>query len=484
MTGASGIVSEEELAAAARERWIVGIISACVFVSVVNTSMVNVALPTIGDRFDANEASVGWLVTIYSLTFGVGTPFYGRLGDRYGLRRMFVIGLCVFVVASLLAGIAASFGLLIAFRAFQAVGSAAIPSLGTAMIARVVPFDRRGRSLGLIGMAVGAGSALGPTLGGVLTQFVSWRMVFLVSALLGLLIPLSLRYLPPGRGEPDGTIDWFGGITLGMTIAGMLLAVTGLQRHGPGSALVLISTGVAIAGALLTVWRQNVAVRPFIDRSLVANRRYLLLCLIGFCTMAGNIGALVVAPFLFRDINGLSAGQIGLAMLPAAAAVAILSRPVGRLADRVEPFLLVLAGLVVTVSTLSLMAVVGIGWPAAAFAFLAMFVGVGQALISAPLSVILTGSIPQRVYGVGLGIYNMAFFVGSGFGAALATAMLAARREATESLLPVYEGSAEFREFGDAFIPSIVLFVIALIATVVAMRTRATAGQEPEITSS
>lgn len=472
MMSARSIADAVEIAEAHRERWIVWIVSACIFVSVVNTSMVNVALPTIGDRFDANEASVGWLVTIYSLTFGIGTPFYGRLGDRYGLRRMFVIGLCVFVVASVLAGVAAGFGLLIAFRALQAAGSAAIPSLGMAMIARAVPFERRGHAMGLTAMSVGVGSALGPTLGGALTQFASWRMVFLVSALLGLLIPFALRYLPAGSDEPEGAIDWFGGITLGLAIGGMMLAVTGIQRQGPTSTLVVGSLAISFAGTALTIWRQKVAIRPFVDRTLIANRRYLLLCAIGFCAMAGNIGALVITPFLFRDINGLSAGQIGLAMLPAAAAVAVLSRPVGRLADRVDQFLLVLAGLVVTLVTLVLMAAVGIGWPAVAFAFLAMFVGVGQALVSAPLSVALTGSVPQRVYGVGLGIYNMMFFVGSGFGAALATATLAARRDAEASLLPVYAGSAVFTEFSDAFIPSITLFAIAVVLALLARRSQ------------
>lgn len=469
--------SDERFMAERHERWIVAIVSACIFVSVVNTSMVNVALPAIGDRFRADEASVGWLVTIYSLTFGIGTPFYGRLGDRYGLRNMFIIGLCIFVAASVLAGAAASFGILIAFRALQAAGSAAIPSLGMAMIAYVVPLERRGQAMGMSAMAVGAGSALGPTLGGALTEFASWRMVFFLSAVLGLLIPFAIRFLPAGHGDGEGEIDWFGGITLGVAIAGFMLAVAGAQRQGITSTLVLAALVAATVGTSATYWRQRAATRPFVDRLLVANRRYLLLCSIGFCTMAGNIGALVVTPFLFRDINDLSAGQIGIAMLPAAAAVTLFSRPVGKLADRVDPFMLVLTGLAVTFTTLVLMAGVGIGWSAMAFASLMMFVGVGQALISAPLSVILTASVPRRVYGAGLGIYNMSFFVGSGFGAALATAMLASRRNSETALFPFFTGSTEFSEFADAFIPSIALYAAALVLTLMAQRARPVPNQ-------
>jgi DHA2 family metal-tetracycline-proton antiporter-like MFS transporter len=463
---------------ARRERWIVGLVTASIFVSVLNTTMVNVALPTIGDRFGANEASLGWLVTLYSLAFGVGTPFYGRLGDRYGLRRMFVIGLSIFVGASLLAGLAASFGLLVAFRALQATGSAAIPSLGLAMVARAVPFERRGRSLGMLGMAVGLGSALGPTLGGTLTQFVSWRMVFLVSAVLGLLIPFCLRYLPQTRAGDDARIDWFGGVALGAAIGGLLLGVAGLQRQGITSPFVIATFALALVTASVLVRRQRTVAHPFVDRALVANRRYLLLCLIGFCSMAGNIGAYVVFPFLFREINGLNAGQIGLALLPTATAVAILSRPVGQLADRVDPFLLVGAGALTTLTTLLVMATVGIGWSPVPFVALSVFIGVGQALSSAPLSVALTGSVDQRVYGTALGIYNMLFFVGSGFGAAISTATLAARRGTGGPLLPFFAGDRAFTEFSDALLPSISLYCLAIVLTIVAKRAHPAAGAQ------
>jgi len=442
--------------------WIVGIVAMCVLLTVANTSMVNVALPAIGDQFGASAARLGWLVTAYSLTFGVATPFYGRLGDRYGLRRMFVIGLCIFAAASLLAGIAPSFPLLLLARALQAFGSAAIPSLGIAMIARVIPSERRGSALGIVATAVGTGSALGPTLGGVLTQFVSWRMVFLVSAALGLLIPFCLRHLPTGRGGQLGPIDWFGGVTLGATIAGLLLGIAGIQREGLGSPLVVGSLSVAVVALGLTIWRQRTALSPFVDRVLVANRRYLLLCVIGFCAMAGNIGTLVVAPFLFKEIHGLSAGETGLALLPSAVAVTLLSRFAGKLADRVNPFMLMTGGFAVSLTTVTIMATLGVGWSAPMFAMLAVGLGVGQAFLNSPLSTTLTRTVPQRVYGSGLGIYNMLFFVGSGFGAALSTAVLDSRRDASTGL-PLYTGPSEYAEFSWAFLVAISAFASGLV---------------------
>jgi EmrB/QacA subfamily drug resistance transporter len=431
--------------------------------SVINTTMVNVSLPEIGDHFGASPASLGWLVTLYSLTFGVATPFYGRLGDLYGLRRMFVIGLCIFVAASLLAGIAPTFALLMLFRAGQAFGSAAIPSLGIGMLARAVPEERRGRALGIVSTAVGAGSALGPTLGGGLTQLVSWRMVFLVSAMLAVLIPLCLRYLPSTRGERATPPDWLGGVTLGAAIAGIMLVTAGLQRSGATSTLVIISVLVALAGMVVTIWRQRIAENPFIERTLLANRRYLLLCVTGFCAMAGNVGALVVAPFLFEEINGLSAGETGLALLPMALAVALLSRTAGRLADRYDPFLLIIGGLFVNFVTLVLLATFAIGWPVLPFVALSTFLGIGQAFVNSPLSVILTRTIPQRIYGVGLGLYNMLFFVGSGFGAALSTALYEAREGAETTILPFYFGDERYTHISDAFLPATLVILIGLL---------------------
>ncbi|HYI16561.1 MAG TPA: MFS transporter [Thermomicrobiales bacterium] len=454
------------------EGWIVALVTACVFMSVVNTTMVNVSLPDIGDSFGASPASLGWLVTLYSLTFGVATPFYGRLGDRYGLRRMFVIGLCIFVVASLLAGLAPTFALLMLFRAGQAFGAAAIPSLGIGMLARAVPQERRGRSLGIVSTAVGAGSALGPTLGGGITQLVSWRMVFLISALLAVLIPLCLRYLPATRGERGTPPDWLGGITLGATIAGILLVTAGLQRTGATSTLVIISVLVALIGLTITIWRQRIAENPFIERTLLDNRRYLLLCVTGFCAMAGNIGALVVAPFLFDEINGLSAGQIGLALLPTALAVALLSRTTGRLADRYDPFLLIIGGLFVNLVTLILLATFGIGWPVVPFVALSTFLGIGQAFVNSPLSVVLTRTDPQRIYGVGLGLYNMLFFVGSGFGAALSTALFEAREGAGSTILPFYFGDDRYTHISDAFLPAIVFIFVGLLTASAARMAR------------
>lgn len=459
------------------ESWMVWIIAATVFVSVTNTTMVNVALPTIGDVFNAGAARVGWLATLYSLMFGIATPFYGRLGDRYGLRRMFITGMVVFGASSLLAGIAPDFWLLLLCRVGQAVGSAAIPSLGIAMITRTIPGDRRGAAMGLVGACVGAGQAIGPTLGGAITQFGSWRWVFLVSAVLLLLIPASLKRLPGNMERNNTPVDWLGGITLGAAIAGVLLGVGNLEENGLLSPVVLGSFGVSVLAVAATVYRQRSARFPFIERSLLANRRYVLLCLIGFLSMGGNIGAIILAPFLLERVNDLSTAMVGLVLLPQAVMVTFLSRPLGRLADRYDALKLVSIGLSINVVVAVILTTLAVGWSTYALAGLFVFLGIGLAMVSSPLSVTLTRAVAGSTAGIGLGIYNMLFFVGGGFGAASATALLSSRESAPDALLPLYAGASQFSEFGDAYLYSLVAFILALIVTQVARATT----QEPDV---
>lgn len=458
------------------ERWLVWIVTATVFVSVLNTTMVNVALPTIGDVFDAGPARVGWLATLYSLMFGIATPFYGRLGDRYGLRKMFITGMAIFVVSSLVAGVVPEFWMLIVCRVGQALGSAAIPSLGIAMITRAIPGNRRGAAMGLIGASVGAGQALGPTLGGTLTEFASWRLLFLVSACLVFLIPAALRLLPADTERNAQPVDWPGGILLAITIAALLFGIGNLEESGLVSPVVLGSFAVAVIALAGTILRQRASEHPFIEPRLLANARFIYLCAMGFLSMGASVGAIILAPFLFERVNGLSTASVGLALLPQAVALTFLSRPMGRLADRLDAMLLITIGLVMNVVVILAMVTIAVGWSTLALVSLFIFLGIGQAMVNSPLSVTLTRSIPPSIAGTGLGIYNMLFFVGGGFGAAAATALLASRDDATSALLPVFVGAEEFTEFGDAYLYSLIAFAVALVITQIVWRTTS----EPE----
>lgn len=445
-------------------RWLVPLLAAAVFFSVLNTTMINVALPTIRDVFDVTEADTGRLATLYSLFFGIMTPFYGRLGDRYGLRRMYITGMVIFGLSSLLASVVptSAFPLLVLLRVGQGFGSAAIPPLGTALIMRRIPSARRGASIGLIAASVGAGQAIGPSLGGVLTEFVSWRAVFLVSAVIVILIPFQFRMFPGKTDDDPAPVDWLGGIALAGTIAGLLITVDGIQREGLDSLLVMIGAPVAIAAVTITVMRQRMQRFPFIDRELLSNRRFVLYSCTAFAMMSAGISTLILLPFMLEDVNGLSTSQVGLVLLSQAVVVTFLSRPIGSLADRYDAVVLSSIGLSIVLVVIGVLATFAVGWPIWALVPLLILFGVGQASTFSPLQTTVTRVIPRRLAGTGIGIYNMMFFVGSAFGAAVSTGLLSSRM-GKPALLPIYFGPEEFSQFGDAFLYGLAAALVGIV---------------------
>jgi MFS family permease len=277
----------------------------------------------------------------------------------------------------------------------------------------------------------------------------------------------------PSEVNPQAQpVDWFGGLALGGTIAGLLITVGNLEGSGVASPMVLGPLAMALLAFGLLVLRQRSARFPFIDRLLLANPRYLALCALGFLVMASNIGAFIVAPFLLEEVNGLGAALVGLTLLPQAVMATLISRPVGGLSDRFDTLKLTAIGFGINLGVLVLLAVFAVGWPAWVLAGLFVMFGAGQAFVSAPISVAITRVVPARATGTGLGLYNMMFFIGSAFGAAAATAMLAARETADSALLPFYRGAAAFSEFSDAYLVSLVATSVALVVVWLASRTR------------
>jgi len=463
-----------------RERAVVALLSVCVFFSVLNTSMFNVSLPEIGREFAVSPARLGWIVTAYSLLFGVSTPFYGRLGDRYGLRRMLITGLSLFSVASLLAAIAPSYPLLVICRALQAIGTGAIPSLGTALIIRHVPEARRGAALGITAATVGAGAALGPTLGGLITQFLSWRALFGVSALLGLAVPFARRLLPPSR-PADSRLDLPGGLLLTGVVAGLLIGITNIERHGLDSGLVLGPWMASLLSLLLLGWRIRTAPDPFVPPSLLGNRAYLLAGAIAFLQSGAHFGMLVLVPLLLDRVNRLPAFEIGLAMLPSAAVMSLLSPLAGRLADRLGGLLPMRAGLALWAAGMVLLSSVGAGRSAVLVAGLLILCGAGMGLVNSASTVVVSALLPPERVGLGIGLYNMQFFLGSAFGAALTTTVLEAREPAVDGWNPLHSGAGA--GFSDAFLITLAASLVAslLAALVRAERPRAEQAWSAEL---
>jgi MFS transporter, DHA2 family, metal-tetracycline-proton antiporter len=445
------------------ERLFLWVVVAAVFVSVMAGTMVNVVVPVIGEDFGASEAQVGWVVTSHLLVFAVCVPLYGRLADSFSVRRLFVLGLLVFAVGSLVCALAPNLPVLVFGRVVQAVGDAAIPALAGVAVAKVLPPGRRGGALGLILSSVGTGAAVGPILGGVVEQFVGWQFLFygvLVMALL--LVPASLRVLPD-TSEGERSFDLIGGTLLGLGTGLFLFGITQGQVEGFGSVSSWGSFLGAVLAAFLFAWRISTVRYPFVSPKLFRNRAYVAAAVVGFFTMFANLAAAVAVPLLATNVNGLSPGAVGLVLTPGAVALAIMSPRVGRLSDRVGARPLVLVGTSAMVISLFCISAFAAGAAAVWISLGMLGLTAGFALANPPTTNAAANALSREEVGVGLGIFQGIFFLGGGTGPALIGAFLAARQESGSGAInPLY--TLDAAAFSDAFLATAVILLLALIA--------------------
>jgi len=450
-------------------RSLLAIILSAVFVSVMTQSLINVVVPVIGEDFEASEGQVGWVITGYLLVFAVGIPLYGRISDLYSLRRTFSLGLLGLAAGSVVCALAPNLPVLVAGRILQAAGSSAIPALGFAAIAGVLPPGKRGSALGLLSSSVGVGAAVGPVIGGLIAGFADWRILFYGTLSLALLLAVAAWCVLPdmalgGDATKNRSFDLPGGLFLALASGLALFGVTQGQAAGFSSASSWGSFLLAAFSALLFAWRIRRADEPFVSPSLFRNGAFLAGALGAFFAMFANLSGLVLAPFLLSGVNGLSSIGVGLALVPGAVALALLSPVAGQLSDRIGARVPIYTGLLIMLLSVLFLSSFGAGASAVLVAVGMLGLGIGFAGVNSPAANATAATLRGGETGVGLGIYQMLFFLGGGFGPAIAGAFLAARREiGAGALNPFY--SLNVSPYSDAFLVVAVALLIAFAAS-------------------
>ena len=456
-------------------RLVMAVVAAAIFISVLQQTFVNVVVPDIRQDFGASQGQVGWVITGYLLVFAVGIPLYGRVADLYSLRGTFTLGLLILAAGSLVCAFAPTLSLLVGGRILQAAGAAAIPALGFASIAKLLPPGQRGMALGLLSSSVGVGAAIGPVAGGFIAGVAGWHSLFLVTLVLSLVLAAGAwSVLPDAVSEhpvPGSVLEALhhfdvpGGLLLASAAGLALFGVTEGQVAGFGSPLTWGSFSLAVVAAAGFVWRIQSAPEPFVSPNLFGHPGFLAAVAVGFFMMFANVGTLVLTPFLLSEINGLPAAGIGLVLAPGAAAVAILSPVAGRLSDRFGPRLLIRTGLVVMALSTFGISTLGAGAPAVLVALGVLGLGLGFSIVNSPTANAAASTLSQEESGVGLGIFQLIFFLGGGFGTAIVATFLSFRQDVGGAAInPLY--TLEAAPFSDAFLLIALAATVALVATV------------------
>ena len=436
-------------------------VCAAAFAVVLNGTMLPVALPEIGDALSLGQVSLGWVITGYFLVNGVSVPFFGRLADLYGVARLFAIGLAVFFFGSILCALAPGFAPLMAGRLVQGVGAAAVVGLGPAAVSFAYPPERRGRALGLVGAAVGAGAAAGPVFGGLVTDLFGWRALFAAGALFGALAPLAFRMLPRGVRSPDGRLDLAGGLFFALALGGALLALTDGAANGWDGPVFAGSLGVAVVASAGLVYRQATAQTPFVPRALLSNPVYVWLCA-ATLLLVGVIATVEVAvPLTLAGLNGLSATQIGLVLLPSALLTVLWGPVSGRVVDRLGVALPTALGLAACVAGVVLLSGFGVGGPAWVTGALVVVVGVGTTLAKISTSTGVSLAVPEENLPSGVAVNEMVWISGISVGTALFSAVATARADAPESLNLFHAGAGV--GYSDAYLALTIPLILALL---------------------
>ncbi|MFR9801283.1 MFS transporter [Pseudonocardia sp. RS010] len=402
------------------------------FMTLLDVSIVSVALPSIQQGLDTDPAGVQWVVSGYALTFGLALVPAGRLGDAYGRRRMFLIALTAFVVFSALCGAAPTIELLVIARLLQGLAAGALAPQNSGLIQSLFRGAERGRAFGFFGATVGISTAAGPIVGGLLLAAFGepdgWRWIFYVNVPIGVLaVVLAARLLPKGRPGDRADIDWVGAGLLGGAVLALLLPLVQAESGGVGRLWWLFPVGAALAAAF--IWWERREVRreaePLFDIRLVTETSgYAPGALLGLVYFTGFAGVWIVFAQFFQAGLGYTPLQSGLSVTAFAVGSAGSSVVAGRLVERV--------GRRLTVFGLSLVAVGIAGTAAILFVapgdlagFLAapalLVGGIGGGFVISPNITMTLRNVPVRMAGSGGG----ALQTGQRVGAAIGTATVA-----------------------------------------------------------
>jgi EmrB/QacA subfamily drug resistance transporter len=372
-------------------------------------TIVNVALPRMGTELHASVAGLQWILDGYLLALASLILIAGSLGDRYGRRRVFTIGVVWFGVASVLSGLAVSTGMLVTTRVLQGVGGALLTPGSLAILETAFAREDRARAIGAWSGLGGLAAAIGPLAGGLLVQVWSWRLAFLINVpIAAACIFLARRYVPESCDERGGKRpDVFAAALGALGLAGITAALVEAPVHGAGNPVVLVSAALGIAGLAAFVRSQFTSADPLVPPSLFRDRTFTLANGLTFVVYAA-LGSLLVLLVLQLQVSlGYSPLAAGLASLPVTAIMLVASSRSGALAQRIGPRTQLVAGPVLIAGGMLLMVRIapGASYVAVVLPAVVLF-GLGLVTVVAPVTATVLAAAPDRNAGVASGVNN------------------------------------------------------------------------------
>ena len=395
---------------------------------IIDSTIVNVALTTIGGNLGASVDEVSWVATGYILANVVVMPLNGWLTAFLGRKRFYAISLAVFTISSFLCGTATNITSLILYRVIQGIGGGALQPTAQAILFESYPPERRGSAMAIFGLGAMVGPAIGPTLGGYIVDNATWPLIFYINIPIGIIAFLmTMAFIPNPKyiEKPKAGVDWSG---LGLLTVGLASLQYVLERgeHDDwfnSDTIVILS----IVAGLSIVWFVYKMIRdrhPLVDLHVFRLRSFTIGNIIGIVSGFGLFGTALILPLFFQQILNLTAFDTGMALLPGAASTAVSMLIIGRLANKVDPRLSIAFGMLVfgyscwQLGDLNTQAGYwDVFWPR-------LIQGFGLGFLFVPLSTVSLGDVPRSEMASATGVYTLVRQLGGSFGIAILTTLL------------------------------------------------------------
>ncbi|MDZ4168420.1 MAG: MFS transporter [Coriobacteriia bacterium] len=391
-----------------------------------DASIVNIALPSMAAQFDVRLTLVSWVTTAYLLTSAALLLSMGRLGDVWGLRRLYIAGLIVFGVGSLACAVSPSIGFLIAARVLQASGSAMLFAAGPALVTRTFPPNRRGWALGYIALAVSLGLTAGPALGGVLVGTWGWPSIFIINLPIVAVVTVMSWRLLPDECPAGGRFDIPGALLSGMALFLVLIGLGGADRAGLISPAVIGPVAVGLLLGAVFVWWEHRAIAPMVDMAIFRVRAFSAGITAATLAYLALFAVTFTMPFYLVRVHGFDARIAGLVLTATPITMAVLAPIAGRRSDRKGSRTLATAGIAVLGGGLFIASFLEEGTPIALIVAALVVVGSGMAVFQTPNTSAVLRATPRSSSGVGSAFVAEARNVGMSLGIALTAAIVSA----------------------------------------------------------
>lgn len=465
-----------------RKWWTLGAMCFALFMVMLDNTVVNVALPSIQRDLGASISGLEWAVNGYTLSFGVFLATAGRLGDIFGRRRGFLVGVTVFTLSSIACGVSTSTTMLIIARVFQGLGAAFMMPATLSIVTNAFSPAERGRAIGTWAGVSAVALAIGPVVGGFLTEQVSWQSIFFLNVPVGVVAILATVFAV--RESRDHTVghklDPLGVGALTISLTALVVALVDGNSWGWGSPAIigLFAASVVFAVAFLLIEPRVKA--PIIDFSFLRSRDFLGANLVGFVVSFAMFGVFFFIALFMQDILGYSPLEAGVRFLPSTLAIVLLAPVAGRVTDRIGPRWPIVAGLTLVAISLFLQTRISVGDTYEDIWIVFVLLGMGLAFTITPMSTAAMNSVEPTKAGVASGILSMSRMIGGTVGVAALGAVFQSRAgdfTAKQMSVASPESSAAFIDaLTHAMRLSLLVTLIGIGVTLLLIRGRSAAA--------